>query len=88
MTLLEKCEGQVSYMVGILLITWGLLVLYAVFFKMRAIDFKDNGVNGSGDMETEIAFSLLRKLPWKIVKAVVLLFAIACIAVGLLLNLQ
>lgn len=69
--------------IGVLLILWGILILYSSLFKMKQEDYKDEGVIGvSGYIELEFLFSLLSRLPSGVIKGFTLLIGISFIALG------
>lgn len=69
--------------IGVLLILWGILVLYSSLFKMKQMDYKDKGVIGvSGYIEFEFLFRLLSRLPSGVIKGFTLLIGIAFVVFG------
>ncbi|WP_289140717.1 hypothetical protein [uncultured Brevibacillus sp.] len=69
--------------IGILLILWGIFIVYASLFRMKKKDLKDQGAIGaSGFFELELLLVLTSKLPAGVVKGFILLIGVSFIALG------
>ncbi len=68
---------------GGLLIIWGALVLYASLFKIKKKDLKGNAPLGSsGYIEWEFLFRILNRLPYGVMKLVVISIGASFIVIG------
>jgi uncharacterized membrane protein HdeD (DUF308 family) len=75
-----------ALLIGLLLILWGVFILYSAFFRMTKEDYKDKGVLGvSGYIEFEVLFRLLSKLPTGLIKVIVILIGFALIVLGIVI---
>lgn len=66
--------------VGVLLILWGVIVLFSSLFKMKDKDYKNLGI--SGELVWDALFALLSKFPKRVYKGFVASTGIALIVIG------
>ncbi len=71
---------------GIMLILWGIFILFSSMFRMKEGDYKDKALLGvSGVIEMELLLRLLTRLSFRVIKVFVILFGVSCIVLGVFL---
>ncbi len=62
---------------------WGFAIVFNSLFKMKEADYKENSRFGaSGFLFMELLFAVMKRLPWQLVKGLVILIGIALIGTG------
>jgi uncharacterized membrane protein len=72
---------------GLILILWGIFILFSSLFRMKEGDYKDKSLLGvSGLIEFELLLRLLTRYSSSVIKVFVILFGISCIVLGIFLT--
>ena len=73
-----------NIVLGVILILWGILILYSSIFKMkRKEDYEDDAKFGSsGYIEWESLFKLFNKIPYSLAKSFVLIIGTSFVIFG------
>lgn len=76
----------VTLLLGIIIILWGLFVLYFSIYRLKKVDYKEKGPIGeSAFIEMEFVFRLISRLPWQLVKEFVVVVGISFVACGVII---
>lgn len=71
-------------LLGIIIILWGILVLYFSLFKLKKEDYhKKDPVGQSAYIDGELLFRILSLFPWWTVKGTVILIGMLFIILGI-----
>ncbi|WP_456277554.1 hypothetical protein [Bacillus sp. AK128] len=66
----------------VLLIFWGIFVLYSTLFKMTKVDYEDKGGIRVHYIEFELLFRLLSRFPFGVIKGFTILIGISFVIFG------
>lgn len=68
---------------GIVLMLWGIIIVYSALFKMKTTDYKDDSrVGASGFIELEIISKSFNKIPAGLAKGIVTVIGFAFVVGG------
>lgn len=78
--------GTVTLLLGVIIILWGLFVLYFSIFKLKRGNYKEKSpVGESAFIEMEFVFRLISRLPWGLIKGFVVVVGISLVACGFII---